>query len=109
MGFLNYAGNEYRFDDRVLAHLKSAITYELKLHHSFLLNWQITPQGGSGRVSLWLSPNCPVIFRFEDSKPAKLSAVWVRTLTELANTPRGMTVISEQEAERYARDHSLES
>lgn len=102
MGYITYAGTqEYEFDDRVLAHLKIAISMKLRRQESFLLNWSNSTEKGSGRMSLWLSPTIPLSFRFSGSRSAELNESWVSVLHELSNTPRGMVVITESEAERY--------
>lgn len=103
MGFLSYGGShEYEFEDRTLAHLKVAITAKLRRQECFLLSWSTPPEHGSGRVSLWLSPHIPLAFRFSGSRAPQLNESWVAVLNELSNTPRGLIVLSEQEAERYA-------
>lgn len=102
MGFLSYGGtHEYEFEDRTLAHLKVAITTKLRRQECFLLSWNTPVEQGSGRVSLWLSPHIPLIFRFSGSRSPQMSQSWLNVLSELANTPRGLIVVSEEEAERH--------
>ena len=102
MGYLTYAGSqEYEFEDRTLTHLKVAISMKLRRQESFLLNWSNSAKQGSGRMSLWLSPSIPLMFRFVGSRSPELNEQWVSVLHELSNTPRGMVVITEEEAERY--------
>lgn len=100
MGFMMYDGvNEFEFDDRVLAHLKFAIGIKLRRQESFFLNWTNEPDQGSGRVSIWISPTIPVMFRFSGSRPPMLNQQWVQLLVDLASTPRGMTVVREDQVE----------
>lgn len=107
MGYLAYGTSaEYEFDDRVLAHLKVAISLKLRRQECFFLSWSNPADRGSGRVSLWMSPNIPLTFRFAGSKAPELSDVWLRVLGELSHTPRGLVVISEREAEAYAQSHT---
>ncbi|WP_293695840.1 hypothetical protein [uncultured Agrococcus sp.] len=102
MGYITYAGSqEYEFEDRTLSHLKMAIAMKLRRQESFLLNWSNSPQTGSGRMSIWLAPSIPLSFRFSGSRTPELNESWVSVLHELSNTPRGMVVITEEEAERY--------
>ncbi len=109
MGYLIYgAAAEYEFDDRTLAHVKVAINMKLRRQECFFLSWSNPAEKGSGRISLWLSPGIPLIFRFAGSKAPELNQVWLRVLSELSHTPRGLLVISEREAEAYASSHEVE-
>lgn len=100
MGFLYYNGvTEFEFDDRVLAHLKAAIGTKLRRQESFFVNWTNPAEQGSGRVTIWMSPAIPVFFRFAGNTPPSLNAKWVHVLVETANTPRGMTVMREDQVD----------
>jgi len=102
MGFLTYGGvQEYEFDDRTLAHLKVAITIKLRRQESFLMSWTVPAERGGGRVSIWLTPSIPLSFRFAGSRAPQLNRHWLAVLNELAHTPRGLTVVSEQEAQQH--------
>jgi hypothetical protein len=102
MGHLIYgAGAEYEIDDRTLSHLKVAIYAKLRLQESFLLNWTISPEQGSGRMSLWISPSIPLQFRFSGTPTPELNRVWLDALALSAHSTRGMTVLSEEDAEGY--------
>jgi len=105
MGFLNYAGaQEYEFEDRTLAHLKVAMSIKLRRQECFLMSWTNPPERGSGRVSIWLAPNIPITFRFSGSRSPQLSEDWLTALSELSHTPRGLIVISEDEAAKYLKN-----
>lgn len=97
------ADSVYEFDERTLAHLKIAITVKLRQRESFLLNWVVPSGAGSGRRSLWVSPDVPLTFRFRDPTPPPLNRVWLDALTRSAQGIRGMTVMAEDEAEAYVR------
>ena len=100
MGVLVYGhGTEYEIDDRTLAHLKFAISAKLRRQESFLLSWVVEPELVSGRVSLWLSPNIPVQFRFYGSRPPQLNRGWLEVLSELSHSSRGLIVVSEADAD----------
>ena len=105
MGNLIHGGQQYEFEDRLLAHLKFVIGQKLKKQESFFLSWQKPHDQGDGRVSLWMSPYGTVAFHFSGSKEAELSKVWIRALSALAYTPRGLIAISEEEAERFAKQN----
>lgn len=101
MGFLNYGGaQEFEFEDRTLAHLKVVITMKLRHQESFLMSWTNPAERGGGRVSIWLSPTIPMTFRFAGSRAPKLNKKWLDMLNELSHTPRGLIIVSEQDAER---------
>jgi hypothetical protein len=104
MALLIYGANEgYEFDDRTLAHVKIALAAKLRVQESFLLNWMIPAERGSGRVSLWVSPGIPLTFQFHGSKPPQLNKMWIDAMTRSAHGIRGMTVMPEDEAEAYLR------
>ena len=107
MGYIIYgAGTEYEIEDRALAHLKVAIGLKLRRQECFFVSWSNPVEKGSGRVSLWVSPNIPLVFRFAGSRSPELNPVWLNVLRELAHTPRGLVLISEKEAEVYAKQQA---
>lgn len=108
MGFLIYGNSaEYELEDRALAHLKVAIGYKLRRQESFFVSWTNPVEKGSGRVSVWVSPNVPIVFKFAGSRPPEINATWVNVLRQLSSTPRGLVVITEKEAEEFARTNPI--
>lgn len=104
MGKLVYAGgHEYVFDDHLLLHLKVVIQSKLMRGESFPLRWTRSVDEGSGRVSLWISPNVPLVFLFGAEQRTPLSKPWIEVLAELANSPQGLEVLSEQDALERSR------
>lgn len=103
MGILVYGANEYHFEDRLLAHLKAAIGQKLRRQECFFLSWAGPTEEGGERVSLWLSPHLELAFRFSEQQAVELNGIWVKTLTTMAHTHRGLVVISEEDAERIAK------
>ncbi len=103
MGYMMHGEREYEFDDRVLAHLKVVIGQKLTRQEGFFVSWVRTPDEGSGRVSLWLGPATTLGFRFSGSKTPELNLVWLKVLAALSNGARGLVVMSEDEAEQFAR------
>lgn len=101
MAVFSYAGTAYELEDRLLAHLKIAITAKLRLGEGFLLSWTVPPGQGAGRTSVWLSPGIPLGFRFGGSKPPALSREWLEALERSSHGIRGMVAMSEGEAARY--------
>jgi len=107
MGYLIYgSGAEYEIDDRTLSHIKIAVVAKLRLQESFLINWVVPPEAGSGRVSIWLSPPIPLQFRFSGSKPPELNRTWLEALALSSHGARGMLVMPENEAEAYLQEVS---
>lgn len=103
MGFLNYgSGQEFEFDDRTLAHLKVVMTGKLRRQESFLLSWVNPADRGGGRVSIWITPSIPLTFRFAGSRSPQLNQTWLEVMNELSNTPRGLLVISEEQANKHS-------
>ncbi len=101
MGRLIYgsAGLTFEFDDRTLTHIKLAIVAKLRNHESFLLNWDIPLDQGSGRVSLWVSREIPMAFTFDGSRPPALNPKWMAALLQTSARTGGMIVMAEEEAE----------
>lgn len=100
MGKLLYGnGQEYEFDDRTLSHVKIALVTKLRRHESFLLNWQIPPELGGGRMSLWISREIPMAFVFAGSRPPTLNERWMEALLHSSQRTGGMVVMTEEEAE----------
>lgn len=105
MGTLIYGhGEKYDFDDRVLSHVKIAIVTKLRRHESFLLNWEIPPEHGGGRVSLWISREIPLAFVFLGSRPPSLNEEWMEALLQSSQRTGGMVIMSEEQAAAHVRE-----
>ena len=101
MGVLTYGDQSFEMEDRLLAHLKIAITAKLRVGESFLPNWQVPNEKGSGRMSLWMSPSIPLQYRFGGSKPPELNRGWLDALSRSSQGLRGMVAMTEEEATNY--------
>ena len=100
MGTLTYGERQcFEFEDRLLAHMKLAIVAKLLRHESFLLNWTIPVEQGSGRVSLWISRDTLLSFRFVGSRPPAINPRWIEALTLTSARTGGMQVIDEDQVE----------
>lgn len=99
------ANARHEFDDRTLAHLKTAVGAKLSRHESFYLSWIVPASHGSGRVTVWMSPSIPVQFQFRSKSAPKLNREWVKALVMTALNDRGMVVLDEHEAPGYLRGH----
>ncbi len=98
MGTLIYgSGREFEFDDRTLSHVKIALVTKLRRHESFLLNWDVPVDQGSGRVSLWISREIPLAFQFSGSRPPAINPQWLEALMHTSQRTGGMVVMAEDE------------
>lgn len=97
MGKLVYGapGTEIDFDDRLLAHLKVAIIMKLRRDEKFTLSWEVSPDHGSGRTSIWLHPAIPLQFKFHGNRPPTLNRTWIEEFMLSANSTDGMQVLAE--------------
>jgi hypothetical protein len=107
MGTLHYGTDQYEFDDRLLAHMKLAIVAKLLRHESFLLNWTIPVEQGSGRISIWVSRESQLTFEFAGSRPPAINRRWVEALGLNAARTGGMLVITEDQVETAFAEHEL--
>lgn len=107
MGTLIYGyGQKFEFDDRLLAHVKIALVTKLRRHESFLLNWEVPPEQGGGRISLWISREIPMAFVFAGSRPPTLNEEWMEALLMTSQRTGGMVIMPEERAESQLREQS---
>ncbi|WP_259537315.1 DUF7882 family protein [Herbiconiux daphne] len=87
MGVLMYgpSASEIDIDDRLLAHLKVVMLSKLRRSESFTISWDIDPDQGSGRETIWIHPAIPLRFRFSGSRPPQLNRAWLDQLARAAN------------------------
>lgn len=87
MGKLIYGphGCEVELDDRTLAHVKIAMFSKLRRNESFSFSWSVSPEDGSGRHSIWISPASVVHFQFNGSRPPALNRTWIKLMISAAN------------------------
>jgi hypothetical protein len=96
MGVLVYGGQQrIEFDDRLLAHLQIVIGAKLRRHEGLFLSWREESNSGGGRVTVWVDPSQPLMFRYEDPVPPMINRQWLDALTLASNTPRGVVVTEE--------------
>lgn len=104
MGTLIYgAGEHYEFEDRMLAHVKMAAVAKLRRRESFLMNWAIPAERGSGRISLWISPASHLQFWFSEARPPELNKAWLEALAFTAYRTGGMEIMDEADADEFLR------
>ncbi|GAA2029675.1 hypothetical protein GCM10009819_11660 [Agromyces tropicus] len=99
MGTLYYGndGTPIGIDDRALAHLQVAIITKLRRGESFTVSWRHPDEDEvPGRTTLWLHPNIPLRFTFEDPEPPDLSRTYLEELMRSANSTGGIQLVPEQ-------------
>ena len=97
MGTLFYgdAGTPIGIEDRALAHLKVAIITKLRRGESFTVSWKHPDEQAPGRSTLWLHPNIPLRFVFDEPEPPELSRAWIEELMRSANSTGGIQLVPE--------------
>jgi len=82
-------------DDRFLAHAQLVIEQKLRRHETFLFSWPDDASVGSGRSTLFLHNAISLAFRYTDSRRVEINHVWLRLLTESANSASGLLYLPE--------------
>ncbi|MDQ0644302.1 DUF7882 family protein [Microbacterium murale] len=97
MGMLYYGGSAdpIPVEDRALAHLKVVIATKLRRNESFTLSWRHPETEHPGRSTIWLHPSIPLRFVFDEPEPPALSAEWITTMANSANSSGGITLVPE--------------
>lgn len=83
------------FDDRLLAHLQIVISSKLRRREGFYMSWRETTASGSGRVSIWIDPGIPLMFRYEDGRALTINRDWLAALSESSNSASGLMITDE--------------
>ena len=97
MGTLRYGSHEIAaiFDDRFLAHAQIVLTAKMRRGEGFFFTWVDTVEHGSGRSSLWISPNVSLEVHYSSTQREPVSRQWVELLTVSANSRDGLTTLPE--------------
>lgn len=96
MGRFSYEGQTHAdFDDRALAHLQMVVANKLRRGEPFYFTWKDDPSVGHGRTSVWLHSASTLVFKYHGGRRPPLNRLWVEALSQLANTPGGLRMISE--------------
>jgi hypothetical protein len=97
MGKLIYARSEIEIEiaDRALLHLQLVIGPKLRRGESFFFSWKEDVAVGSGRSSIWLTPDLPLYFRFFRSSLGPINKDWVELLRRSANSGQGLVYVEE--------------
>ncbi|MFF1573346.1 ATP-dependent DNA ligase [Leifsonia sp. NPDC058292] len=96
MGVLVYGGHQViEFEDRLLAHLQIVAGLKLRRREGFYLTWREDTNAGSGRVTIWVDPALPLMFRYEEGAALSINREWLESLTLASNSARGLVVTEE--------------
>jgi hypothetical protein len=95
VGTLFYGGEDFEFDDRVLAHLQIVISTKLRRGENFFFSWTIPLERGSGRHAIWIDNGTPIHFFFTGSRPPAINREWVETLLQSAGRTAGLQLMPE--------------
>ena len=101
MGVMSYGTEDYRFDDRFLAHLQTVIGIQLRRRESFILGW--TDASTGLRQSVWVDTGIPIRFSFHDDGNHVLNRQWVSELIDGSRRPAGL-VLGEEPTDIPADD-----
>lgn len=92
MGTLGYGGQQFEFEDRLLAHIKVVTVQKLRRRESFLLSWPKGKADGGGRCSLWITDGVPLQFSFHGSRQPVLNRQWVETMIVASHSMHGINL-----------------
>lgn len=92
------------FDDRVLAHLHKVIGAKMRRGESFHFSWKDDMSIGDGRTTVWLHPQCSVVYKYYGSRMPEINAAWVEALMFTANSPGGLYVVPEPASMEQVED-----
>lgn len=98
MGTLYYAATErvaISMSDRELAHIKFVMVNKLRRKEPFTFSWQKPDEEPGATGSIWISPEIPLEFEFDDATPVELNRAWLDQLAMAASTTSGLTVSAE--------------
>ena len=83
------------FDDRLLAHLEIVMTAKLRRAEGFLFSWK--EEGGTvpGRISIWVHPALPLVYKYAGSRAPSINRAWIDVLSQSASSAGGLRVLPE--------------
>ena len=98
MGTLYYAATErvaIPIPDRALAHLRFVMVNKLRRKEPFTFSWDKSEDESGARGSVWISPEIPLEFEFDDAASVELNREWLEQLSMAASTTSGLVLIPE--------------
>ena len=82
-------------EDRLLAHLEIVITAKLRRGEGFLFSWREEEGGSSGRVSVWLHPALPIVYKYSGGRTPSINRSWIEALSQTASSAAGLRLLPE--------------
>lgn len=102
MGTLIYGsvGQQFDFDDRVLAHLQALFSAKLRRGENFFLNWRDPQSVGDGRSAVWIDTSIPIYFKFSSAAHGPLDREWLEEMAVAALGPNGLDLSDDPRMKR---------
>lgn len=95
MGRLVYGTQEYRLEDRLLAHLQLVVGTKLRRGENFFVSWRNPQSGAGGRQSIWIDNGVHLAFEYDGSRIPAVNRGWVETMADSAHTNFGLQLTDE--------------
>ncbi|MFH8251999.1 ATP-dependent DNA ligase [Microbacterium sp. B2969] len=96
MGKFTYEGTvKVDFEDRALAHLMLVIGMKLRRGEPFHFSWKDDVSIGDGRTTVWIHPQCALVYKFYGSRMPQLNRAWIDALMQTANSSTGLYLVPE--------------
>jgi hypothetical protein len=92
VGILHYSSQAFEINDVALAHLRLVVNQKIRKRESFYVNWIREPSAGSGRVTIWVSPDLPIAFHVPELSKADWHPEWVQQMLEEGHSSHGISV-----------------
>lgn len=94
MGTLLYGPAEtaISFDDTILSHLQLVIVAKLRRGESFILSWDVAPEFGGGRNTIWLNSMLPLMFKYDSNQVPVIDRELLERMSVSANNNRGLVM-----------------
>ncbi|TDN92237.1 ATP-dependent DNA ligase [Microbacterium sp. BK668] len=106
MGKFTYeASIKVDFEDRALAHLQLVIGSKLRRGESFFFSWRDDASIGNGRTTVWMHPQCALVYKFYGGRQPRLNPAWIEALAITANSPSGLYLVPEPAMPQTHPDH----
>ncbi|HKT57900.1 MAG TPA: ATP-dependent DNA ligase [Microbacterium sp.] len=97
MGKLTYDGVHVYIPDRALHHLQVVMSDKLRRGESFTFTWREDPSLGHGRMTVWVTADSTLVFKYDDPRRPRLNRRWLEELAYLANSNDGLHLVPEPE------------
>ena len=105
MGKFTYDGIvKVDFEDRLLAHLQLVIGAKMRRGESFHFTWKDDVTIGDGRTTVWIHPQCSMVYKFYGSRKPAINPAWIAALMYTANSTSGLHVVPEPASMQQVED-----